>query len=289
MEDIWKLLLSLEKDSYLTNIRIKKTLLPLINQMDPEQLGEKRSGGTFLFWAVVSGVNDIVKAVLKKRANLNNGLKDIINEPFVFTGKCSQKHRDNCHNYNNHTPLEISLFNGTIDISKMLIEEGANVNRKAPNGNTAWATAVRYSNFDPYEQYGKLVELFLKHGADLYATYDGIDILEIINHKSSLVYKLISEARNRKAATATARAIQHAQRKGYLPNTGSDITRKVGQDIMTSDSNIIDEPKEFPLKKRKPDNEYGGSNKRKKKQKSSRRISKKKSFRKISNRKKGKK
>lgn len=62
------------------------------------------------------------------------------------------------------SPLHISVFAKEKDISKYLIEMGADVNSTDKNGNSILFTAVMWYR----EQDGYFIELLLKHGADIY-------------------------------------------------------------------------------------------------------------------------
>ncbi|WP_338967567.1 ankyrin repeat domain-containing protein [Spiroplasma endosymbiont of Lonchoptera lutea] len=89
------------------------------------------------------------------------------------------------------SPLQYAIFHGNLDIVKLLLENGANINLQNNNGNNALITAVENGHTD-------IVKLLLKNGADINhqnkfgitplitaATYGELDIMKLLLEKGA--------------------------------------------------------------------------------------------------------
>lgn len=88
---------------------------------------------------------------------------------------------------NGHSALSLALYYGYIDIAKLLIAQGANVNVQDTYGNTPLILAVKLNNID-------LVKLLLEKNADISLKdneeYDALDWAEYLGFSS--IIELIS-------------------------------------------------------------------------------------------------
>ena len=122
-----------------------------------------------LMWVARNGYAEIVELFLKEIENFNS--RDILNHVLI----------DIAHNRNEY-----------VEVAKVLIKNGADVNAKEDN-NSGVSVLMWASQFGHTE----IVRLLLKHGADVNAEYDGsttvaLDWASLYGHTE--IVKLLIEA-----------------------------------------------------------------------------------------------
>jgi ankyrin repeat protein len=88
-----------------------------------------------LWWSITNNLPEYVKKSIESGANINN-----------------------CRDYN--TPLTKAIYNSRLDIVKILVEAGVNINKKNTDGNTALMCATRINNLE-------IVKYLVEAGAEI--------------------------------------------------------------------------------------------------------------------------
>ena len=127
------------------------------------------------------------------------------------------------------TYLMVAAQYDSLDIAKLLIEKGANVNVRSPSGKTALWWAARYDHLE-------LAELLIEKGADVNPKnmFDKVDLIGAVQHGHLEMVKLLIKkgadinAKNFYGKTALMIAIQqgHLELAELLIEQGADVNAK---------------------------------------------------------------
>lgn len=77
----------------------------------------------------------------------------------------------NDHDFNGDTPFHLATMNGHLEICKLLVSYGADVNIQNANGDTPLHIAAKHQNVDIFEElmFAKNIDLSLKNNEALTA------------------------------------------------------------------------------------------------------------------------
>ena len=141
-------------------------IITFLLQYDFDINAQTHNGETALFMAVYQQQYNVAKILISHGAEIDVGN---IKSPFfyaVYYGNISfvkyliSHGCDYSREINNHTPLALACINGHLDIIKLLVYLGENINKKTTDGNILINEAIVA---DQYE----VVKFLLRNGADL--------------------------------------------------------------------------------------------------------------------------
>ena len=121
---------------------------------------ENTHGQTALMWAVASDQVDVTKALLD--ADAATSIRSDVRPRTVHTGFTVQERKSDFvvkTDVGGFTPLLFAARNGDVELGKLLVAAGANVNDNAPSGASALAIAAHSGNT-------QFAIFLLDHGAD---------------------------------------------------------------------------------------------------------------------------
>ena len=153
---------------------------------------------TLIHISVVKGTPAIVKLLLEHSADVNARTLHFIETPLLLAVSCShQPHvaleiakilikfeaNVNCVSKNQSSPLIRATRNGLIEVVKILIAAGANVNYRPPNSNLSALFEAQHSI--------PIMELLLLNGARVYPSFDSNFITSTIDVAQRLLCEFV--------------------------------------------------------------------------------------------------
>lgn len=148
----------------LGNVEIIKLLLDHISDINVKDV----NGNTALHWACIKGHLELAKFLVHKGVDIN--IKNdkqvtpiraaVLNKDIAMVKFLIDKGADLNYKYDGRTLLHITVYTGYYDITRILIENGANINEVDNNGLTVLHAFC-------YKNEKDLVELCLDNGADV--------------------------------------------------------------------------------------------------------------------------